>query len=85
MLKQKQCIEDLKVQMMRMDELNEALSRRLSLCEQSIKLMTERLEELSKAHKEEPRQDQRKPNVTPEQVINEYFYFKEERLSNGAE
>lgn len=75
-------IADLELQIKLLHQLNENVLHRLSILEESNKHITEQLLRLEKKQQETPPPNKRE--VTPQQVINEYFYFKEEHMNNGA-
>jgi hypothetical protein len=75
-------IAGLELQITLMHQLNEKVLQRLSILEEENKHITERLLQFEKKQQETPPPNKRE--VTPQQVINEYFYFKEEHMSNGA-
>ena len=75
--------EELKKDLADMQALHRNVMKRVKLLEEATIRLTNRLtEETRKREEEPPKQDTDK--LTPQQIINEYFYFKEEQMSNGA-
>ena len=71
--------EELKKDLEDMQALHRNIMKRVKLLEEATIRLTE---ETRKREEEPPKQDTDKP--TPQQIINEYFYFKEEQLSNDT-